>query len=204
MKVLIKQIYQFGLVAVTLAIFVIGASYNKGQEEESKVFILTSGGSIATAFAIDSHTIVTNKHAVNGEIQITDYKGNKLTVTQSTLIKDIDLAFIEVKEKLSYFKLEEGAIRKGDNVHTYGHPSTKDGTLLDYSLSVGVVAGFNRQIGNEVFDQLDANINVGFSGGPLINEDGKVIGIITSMLQNKQGIAFYIPNEQIKRTRPNA
>ncbi len=73
---------------------------------------------------------------------------------------------------------------------------------LDHTVTVGVISAKGRPItidGNEFKDllQTDASINPGNSGGPLINLQGKVIGINTAINAQAQGIGFAIPSSTV-------
>lgn len=82
----------------------------------------------------------------------------------------------------------------GDTVHAVGNPLGLTG-----SISSGVISGLNRDIPtpgveDAVFEdliQFDAAVNQGSSGGPLLNSDGQVIGIVTA-LADPTGEGFFI------------
>jgi S1-C subfamily serine protease len=92
-----------------------------------------------------------------------------------------------------------GGAAIGDEVYAIGHPLG-----LGNSLSAGVVSGLDRAI--PIDDertlsgliQFDAAVNPGNSGGPLVNRDGQVVGIVTALANpSKQdffvGIGFAVP-----------
>src|SRR6266704_3691647 len=68
---------------------------------------------------------------------------------------------------------------------------------LDRTVTVGIISATGRtHVGvatYEAFIQTDASINPGNSGGPLLNIEGKVVGINTAMVSSGQGIGFSIP-----------
>src|SRR5437867_4743108 len=73
---------------------------------------------------------------------------------------------------------------------------------LDRTVTVGIVSATARtRVGVTQYDnfiQTDASINPGNSGGPLLNIDGKVIGINTAIVATGQGIGFSIPINQAR------
>jgi serine protease Do len=77
----------------------------------------------------------------------------------------------------------------GQRLYTIGNPSG-----LAYTVTSGIFSG-ERGEGHERLLQTDAPINPGSSGGPLITEDGEVVGINTLVLRGTQGIGFAIPIE---------
>jgi S1-C subfamily serine protease len=85
-----------------------------------------------------------------------------------------------------------GGLRVGDAAYAVGHPLSLIG-----SLSAGVISGLDRSIGVEDGStmqgliQFDAAVNPGSSGGPLLNRNGQVIGIVTS-LANPSGQGYFI------------
>jgi serine protease Do len=75
---------------------------------------------------------------------------------------------------------------------------------LSHTVTTGVISALDRSIRTEShvyhgFLQIDASINPGNSGGPLINAEGKLIGINTAVYQQAQGIGFAIPIDVAKR-----
>jgi S1-C subfamily serine protease len=93
-----------------------------------------------------------------------------------------------------------GALREGDEAFVVGNPLGLYG-----SMSAGVISGFNRAFQPESTDQvihgliqIDAAVNPGNSGGPLLNRYGEVVGIVTGIANpTKQhvfiGIGFAVP-----------
>jgi S1-C subfamily serine protease len=73
---------------------------------------------------------------------------------------------------------------------------------LDRTVTVGIISATGRtKVGvatYEAFIQTDASINPGNSGGPLLNIDGRVIGINTAILSSGQGIGFAIPINMVR------
>ncbi len=92
-----------------------------------------------------------------------------------------------------------GGVQVGDEVFPLGHPLG-----LTQSLSGGVVSALDRSIGVssgktlEGLIQFDAAVNPGNSGGPLLNRDGQVVGIVTGLANPSEqsffvGIGFAVP-----------
>ena len=76
-----------------------------------------------------------------------------------------------------------GAMRVGDEAYAVGNPFGLYG-----SMSAGVISGFDRSFqrpsGEQKLEgliQIDAAVNPGNSGGPLLNRDGQVVGIVTGI-----------------------
>ena len=154
-----------------------------------------------SGFIIDpTGIIITNKHVIAGAFDV------KATLSDGTLVSarllaaspllDIAVLKVDVDHKLP--SLEWGNsddLRAGDPVLTVGN-ALGWGT----SVSAGIVSGLNRNLMDSPFDsyiQTDATINHGNSGGPLINRDGKVVGIDTALFnpvgEGFIGIGFAIP-----------
>jgi S1-C subfamily serine protease len=88
---------------------------------------------------------------------------------------------------------ESTRLAQGERLYTIGNPSG-----LTYSVTSGVFSG-DRGSGDQRFLQTDAPINQGNSGGPLVTESGRVVGINTQTLSGTQGIGFAIPIEAVYR-----
>ncbi|HEX3682442.1 MAG TPA: trypsin-like peptidase domain-containing protein [Bryobacteraceae bacterium] len=111
--------------------------------------------------------------------------------------RDSDLALIKIdKKNLPYLPFgNSDELKQGQIVLALGNPLG-----LDNSVSLGVVSAVARQIKPDdemVYIQTDAPINPGNSGGPLVDSEGRVVGINTFILTQSggsEGIGFAIPS----------
>jgi len=88
---------------------------------------------------------------------------------------------------------DSSQLAQGERLYTIGNPSG-----LVYSVTSGIFSG-GRGSGDQKLLQTDAPINQGNSGGPLVTENGQVVGINTKTLSGTQGIGFAIPIEAVYR-----
>ena len=125
------------------------------------------------------------------------------------LDRETDIAVLKIEEKgLAHLPLADSeAVRQGEVVLAFGSPFG-----LENSVSMGVVSSVARQLAPDhpmIYIQTDAAINPGNSGGPLVDADGRVIGINTFLITQSgghEGIGFAAPSnivrtvyEQIRR-----
>lgn len=150
----------------------------------------------------DGH-IITNNHVIDGADKITVTFSDGRTFEAKVLGKDptFDLAVIKIDgNDLPVLELGDSeATEVGEWVVAIGNPFG-----LEHTVTVGVVSAKNRSIhaGNVNFDgflQTDAAINPGNSGGPLLNLEGKVVGINTAIVPFAQGIGFAVPVNMAKQ-----
>lgn len=151
--------------------------------------------------------ILTNNHVVDGvdkitvSLQLAD--GSKKTYPAKIVGNDptYDLAVIKIDPDESLPVLELGdsdALEVGEFVVAIGNPLG-----FEQSVTAGVISAKNRSIHTQDvnfddFLQTDAAINPGNSGGPLLNMEGKVVGINTAIIPYAQGIGFAIPVNKAK------
>lgn len=173
------------------------------------------GRASGSGFVYDaSGTIVTNAHVVSppsgGHVEKIDVlfaDGDRVPGRVTAVDRNADLALVKVDR---YAKLppalplgDSKSLNAGQWAIAIGEPFE-----LRQSVTVGVVSGFDRSepIDDEngahhVFRgllQTSAPINPGNSGGPLIDMDGRVIGINQSVAGGAQGIGFAIPVDTIR------
>ncbi|EYF04884.1 protease Do [Chondromyces apiculatus DSM 436] len=103
-----------------------------------------------------------------------------------------DLAIVKIAPSTGSF-LDLGAEvtdehHVGEEVYALGHPRG-----CRFSVARGIISNPYREIEKEYFIQTDVNINPGNSGGPLVDRAGKLVGIVTMMLSNAQGLGFAVP-----------
>jgi serine protease Do len=149
--------------------------------------------------------IVTNNHVIRDARRITvtldDGQTLPATVVGADPRTDIALLKIDAHHALPYVELGNSSnVQPGEWVIAIGNPFG-----LSETVTAGIVSALSRDIGAGPYDQfiqVDAPINEGNSGGPLLTQDGKVVGMNTAILSptgGSIGIGFAIPSNLIKQ-----
>ena len=159
--------------------------------------------SLGSGVIIDKQGLVlTNFHVVKGADEITvrlsskkEYRGRVVGYDPKT---DLAVVRFQPDSELTVARLgNSDTLKVGEWAIAIGNPFG-----LDQTVTVGVISATGRaDVGiatYENFIQTDASINPGNSGGPLLNLDGKVIGINTAIVATGQGIGFSIPVNMAK------
>lgn len=148
--------------------------------------------------------IATNEHVVSGLTELYVVLPDQTTIisVDTILYSDFanDLALLRINnESLAPVRLSPIEPMVGDPVLTLGHPE-----LFLYSLSDGIVSGtrtYSKEGGR--FLQMTAPVNYGSSGGPVFNETGALVGLVSWSLeyeqniQNVEGLHFAVPTATI-------
>ena len=180
--------------------------YEQFFGEENQPMLPPGQAVIGSGFWISDIHIVTNYHVVKDTKELTVWMyGYPFAVTDVKVIgydPIIDIAVLEVERVLPHSKLKwaKEAPGLGDDVYALGH-----GLSLPWSLTKGVISTdyrANPKYSFVHYYQTDAVINSGNSGGPLMNEDGEVVGINTLIISPTKyyvGYGYAIPLELSKR-----
>lgn len=181
------------VVAILLAIPLSASAISFNAEEKyNSVFVITSGDSLGSGFAIGENCIITNAHVIGNSknIQLATQDGKRYKAKLIGMDEDKDIAVLSVSGvKFIPLKVADyDALKVGTDVYAIGAPKS-----MAYTLTKGVVSAKDRKIGGHSYIQTDAAINEGNSGGPLIDDEGNVIGVNTLKLNNSEGIGLAIP-----------
>ena len=175
----------------------------------SGVIVDTSGYIITNAHVVEAaqrvRVIIPSRTASGSFRSMTRPPAPALDARIIGLDKDIDLALLKVEaEGLTALPIGSyTALRKGQVVLAFGSPEG-----LENSVTMGVVSSVARQLDPNrpmVYIQTDAPINPGNSGGPLVNVEGKIVGINTFILTTgggSEGLGFAIPSSVVKFAYP--
>lgn len=154
----------------------------------------------------DRGDILTSLHIVANapEIQLTFADGTQSSARVTARQPENDIAVLRASRPPAQLVPatlgNPGAMRVGDEAFVVGNPLGFYG-----SLSAGVISGFDRSFTSPTTQQqlqgliqIDAAVNPGNSGGPLLNRDGQVIGIVTGLANPTAqtfsiGIGFAVP-----------
>lgn len=146
--------------------------------------------------------IITNQHVVDGSskviVTLNNGKEHNAEVIGSDKRTDLALLKIEAKDLHTLKMGNSDGLKKGQWVLAIGSPYD-----LESTVTAGIVSAINRDTGDYLpFVQTDVAINPGNSGGPLIDLQGRVIGVNTQIYTRSggyMGISFSIPiNEALK------
>lgn len=160
------------------------------------IFVIQSGNYEGSGFAIGGNTVVTNAHVIGSRNSITvkTYSGEKYNASIFLINEALDIAILSV-DGADFMPLEVGDsenIKIGEDIYAIGAPQS-----MDYTLTKGVVSNKSRKVGFNTYIQIDAAINSGNSGGPLLNNNGQVIGVNSMKLSDAEGIGLAIPISSI-------
>jgi serine protease Do len=162
-------------------------------------------GGFGSGFLVDPKgVILTNNHVVDGAEQVVVElrDGRKFTSKDIKTDPKTDLAIVRIEAKGPLPSLELGdssAMEIGDRVLAVGAPFGLTGTVTS-----GIVSAKGRAMHLNMYEdflQTDAAINPGNSGGPLVNLEGKVVGInsaIKSRSGGFQGIGMAVSSNLAK------
>lgn len=194
----LKIVLSFITMAVVVSVsgFVSFAIGFTAEEAYESVFVIYSGDSLGSGFAVGKDCIVTNAHVISdpGHVVIKTYGGEQYSAYVIGMDKEQDIAVLGVADtEFSYLPAADPAgMNIGDDVYAIGAPKS-----MSYTLTKGVISAKERQIGNYSYIQIDAAINEGNSGGPLLDDSGRVIGMNTLKLSDSEGIGMAIPIKSV-------
>jgi len=160
--------------------------------------------------------IVTNAHVVQGAYKVQVQLAAPRRTAMRSIIgprprmvgaqivaidEETDLSVLKVDEKsLPFLELADSdSVKSGQLVLAFGSPLG-----LDSSVTLGVVSAVARQLEPDdpmIYIQTDASINPGNSGGPLVDTDGRVVGINTLILSQSggnEGLGFAAPSNIVR------
>ncbi|UJJ57677.1 S1C family serine protease [Rhodanobacter denitrificans] len=147
--------------------------------------------------------VLTNNHVIAhaADIQVLLYDGRIAKASLVGADEESDLAVLKIDaSNLPVIHIAGQALRPGDVVLAIGNPLG-----LNQTVTMGIVSAIGRQLNSssaEDFIQTDAAINLGNSGGALVNAEGELVGINTLLIgkaAGAEGIGFAIPVTTAKK-----
>ncbi len=148
----------------------------------------------------DYDLIVTNQHVVSGnrEVVIDGAVINRQMVAVIYVDQKHDLAFLESPKETMESGISLGLEKKmknGDRILAIGHPFG-----LKYTSTQGIISNTMHELHNVNYYQHDAALNPGNSGGPLLDMDGRIVGVNTFVIRNGENTGFSLPISYLQAT----
>ena len=143
--------------------------------------------------------VLTNHHVVKGggRIELVIGSGRRVPATVVRQDPTADIALLRTDASLPTLELDSEVQRVGGTLLVLGFPRSGEiGGQM--TLTRGVVSATRDEAGVSWL-QTDAAMNPGNSGGPVVNMDGKLVGLATWGLRNSQGLNFAVAGPAIRR-----
>jgi S1-C subfamily serine protease len=180
---------------------------SRSSEARNKVVRGLGSGMIVSA----NGQILTNEHVIASATRVDVELSSRDRIPAKVLVSEplLDLALLELEAPvpgLVPVEFRDGEPVPGEWVMAVGQPFG-----LGHTVTVGVISGLRRDHadlgrpdglrpdGIWSFIQTDASINIGNSGGPLVDSEAAVVGITTAVRNDGQGVAFATPAPMARR-----
>ncbi|MDR2370274.1 MAG: trypsin-like peptidase domain-containing protein [Treponema sp.] len=168
---------------------------------------------LGSAFFVDaSGLLITNYHVISSEvdpayegysrlhIRMGDSASARIPAKVIGWDKAMDLALLktEIKPEYVFSVVDRVTPRVGDTILAIGSPGG-----LEKTVTSGIVSTLGRrflQIGDVI--QIDAAVNPGNSGGPVVDTSGRLVGIVFAGIEQYQGLNFAVPAERLAAALP--
>jgi len=186
------------LVALSLCTLAAARAYAGPQDGIARAlkYTVTLDGSgiygSGVVVAPEDGLVLTNYHVVEGmtDPRVTFDDGRVVAAKVLEFDRALDLALLQVPPQKGEAPVwgDLSAMRPGDEVYAVGCPRR-----LAFTVSRGIVSFVDRLIEGTRYLQTDLPINDGNSGGPVVNERGELVGLMTFVYRRAQGLSFALP-----------
>lgn len=171
------------------------------EDSLKKVVTIATDVSAGTGFSVgDEGYIITNNHVIEGSnvVQVQTYDRRVYTAEVIGRNGDRDVAVLKISEELEGFELADSDdVVTGQKVIAIGNPLG-----LSFTVTEGIVSATHREGPNGLagYIQTDVTLNPGNSGGPLIDKDGKIVGMNNFKVGGAEALGFALESKFIAET----
>jgi len=185
------------IILVGVSLSIASAQDMSGAIEQVKESVLTikSGERVGAGFIVspDGHGL-TSAHLVGDSSQVTVVLVNdeelEATVVQTDEARDLALVKLDLQNLPAVRFAPSSELKQGARVAALGAPLGLEG-----SVTQGIVSAVEREAEGKKYLQIDAALNEGNSGGPVIDEKGRVVGVATAVVKEAQNVGFAVPSD---------
>ena len=160
--------------------------------------INTSSGSGTGFYLRGEGIVVTNCHVILGyrNVALEDHEQNRYPAKVVFVNKEADVAFLKPEtlfETPDVVLANISDLKSRDKVYVLGFPFG-----MPYTETQGIISAPRQLMEGSYYIQTDAAVNPGNSGGPVVDETGKVVGITTSKFTEADNMGFAIPVDVLR------
>lgn len=164
------------------------------------VFKINTGQGSGSGFYLKGEdVVVTNFHVIEGSKQVAleDQQQNRYLAKVVFGNPETDIAFLKAEDPsifqaaISFPEVRE--LENRDKVWVIGYPFG-----MPYTVTSGIVSNNNQLMNGRYFIQIDAAVNPGNSGGPVVDQEGHLLGVTTAKFNNAENMGFAIPTSVVQ------
>src|SRR3989344_4605303 len=169
-----------------------------------KVVTVATDVSAGTGFVVGNEGyILTNQHVIADAsvIQVQTYNDEVYTAELIGSDSTADLAVLKISEKIDGFELADSdELVVGQKIIAIGNPLG-----LDFTVTEGIVSALNRDAPSVdgAYVQTDVTLNPGNSGGPLVDSNGRVVGMANFKVGGAEALGFALESDVVRETANN-
>jgi len=163
------------------------------QRGLASTVVLRCGEHLGSGFFVAQDRVLTNAHvlcAADEGLQVHAADGREGAGKAIRMDQELDLALVQT-EGLEGVPLplgDAGTLRVGDRVVVVGAPKG-----MEFSVTQGGISNMDRVMLGVAYLQTDAAINPGNSGGPMLDGQGRVVGVVSLKRMDAEGIGLVLP-----------
>jgi len=164
------------------------------KNTQNSIYKIITADGTGTGFKVENHDfLITNYHVVKGSkiVAVEDHKKNRYLAKVAMVNPEVDLAFLNVDD----LKASPGNIILDKNnkvvnletIYINGFPFG-----MPFTVTEGIVSAANQPMNGRNYIQTDAAVNPGNSGGPMLDNEGTLVGVTTSKFTQADNVGFGI------------
>lgn len=158
--------------------------------------INTARGNGSGFYLKEPNLIVTNYHVISGfhTVCVEDTKRNRSVAKVVYINPGKDIAFLkaEIVSELAITIDAEKVPASQDKVAVLGYPYG-----MPFTITEGIISNPEQMMDGRQYIQTDAAVNPGNSGGPMVDQSGNLLGIVSSKFDHADNIGFAIPLKEL-------
>jgi V8-like Glu-specific endopeptidase/RNA polymerase subunit RPABC4/transcription elongation factor Spt4 len=172
------------------------------QNTKNSIYKIITAGGTGTGFKVENHDfVITNYHVIKGNktVAVENHNKDRFLAKVVMVNTEVDLAFLHVQD----LKNTPGTIQLDASIEVQNRQKVFINGFpfgMPFTVTEGIVSSPNQPMHGRNYIQTDAAVNPGNSGGPMLNEDGVLIGVTTSKFTEADNVGFGIKhNDLIKQ-----
>jgi serine protease Do len=164
------------------------------RNTQNSIYKIITADGTGTGFKVEGYDfLITNFHVVSGSkiVAVEDHKKNRYLAQVAMVNPEVDLAFLNVEELKSVkglIKLDKtNEVVNLETIYINGFPFG-----MPFTVTEGIVSASNQPMNGRNYIQTDAAVNPGNSGGPMLDNEGILVGVTTSKFTQADNVGFGI------------